>query len=138
MKVLIDTNVLLDVFLKREPFFENSARVIDLCLSEVISGYIAAFSVPTLWYVLKNKYSATEKRMLIKSLLEYVEVLDIGKEKILCAVNRSDFADFEDCLQDECAYWANLDCIITRNAKDFASAKVPAITPADFIANGAF
>lgn len=138
MKVLIDTNVLLDVFLKREPFFENSARVIDLCLSEVICGYIAAFSVPTLWYVLKNEYSATEKRMLIKSLLEYVEVLDIGKEKILCAVNRSDFVDFEDCLQDECAYWANLDCIITRNTKDFAFAKVPAITPADFIANGAF
>ena len=71
-------------------------------------------------------------RIMIKSLFDILEVSGIGKNVLLTALERVNFKDFEDCLQDECAVAVNADYIVTRNINDFANSKIKAITPQEF------
>ncbi len=133
MVVLIDTNVILDVLLKRLPYYEKSLLVWELSLKHQIKGVLAAHGITNLWYILRKDYSGAERRELLSSILEVFEISPLTKDKLVSAINRSDFKDFEDCLQDECAIYAKADCIVTRNVKDFVNAKTPVLTPEEFV-----
>ena len=133
MVVLIDTNVILDVLLKRLPYYEKSLLVWELSLKHQIKGVLAAHGITNLWYILRKDYSGAERRELLSSILEVFEISPLTKDKLVSAINRSDFKDFEDCLQDECAIHAKADCIVTRNVKDFVNAKIPVFTPEEFV-----
>ena len=74
-----------------------------------------------------------ERRVALKDFCEIVKVEGIDSFKILSALDNEDFSDFEDCLQEECAVAISADYIITRNAKDFALSRVPAILPDEFL-----
>ena len=102
-------------------------------LSKQIHGVLAAHSITNLWYILRKDYSGAERRELLSSILEVFEISPLTKDKLISAINRSDFKDFEDCLQDECAIHAKADCIVTRNVKDFVNAKTPVLTPEEFV-----
>ena len=132
-KILIDLNIILDVFLKREPFFQDSYKVFDLCYSQKIHGIIAAHSLSTLWYVLRKHLSDEECRKIISSLLNSFEIAQIDKSHIKAAIERKNFKDFEDCLQDECASSFNADFIITRDKNDFLNAKILPLLPTEFL-----
>ena len=130
---LIDLNIILDVLLKRLPFYENSLAVWNLCLSKKRKGALAAHTIPTLWYILRKEYTDAQRRELLSALFDYFEISSLNKEKIESALNRSDFKDFEDCLQDECAIDVEADCIVTRNKQDFETARTKVYTPEEFI-----
>ena len=132
MLILIDTNVLLDVIARREPYVVFSEKVIDLCRQEIINGAIAGHSVLNAMYVLRKNFTLTERKEIFLSLCEflYVESIDFGK--IIQALKDDDFSDFEDCLQMQCALSLRADYIITRNIKDFTASEIPAVTPEDF------
>lgn len=133
MLILIDTNVLLDVIARREPYVIFSEKVIDLCRQEVINGAIAGHSVLNAMYVLRKNFTLTERKEIFLSLCEflYVESVDFGK--IIQALKDDDFSDFEDCLQMQCALSLHADYIVTRNVKDFAASEIPAVTPEEFL-----
>ena len=133
MLILIDTNVLLDVIARREPYVIFSEKVIDLCRQEVINGAIAGHSVLNAMYVLRKNFTLTERKEIFLSLCEflYVESVDFGK--IVQALKDDNFSDFEDCLQMQCALSLHADYIVTRNVKDFAASEIPAITPEEFL-----
>ena len=133
MLILIDTNVLLDVIARREPYVIFSEKVIDLCRQEIINGAIAGHSVLNAMYVLRKNFTLTERKEIFLSLCEflYVESVDFGK--IVQALKDDDFSDFEDCLQMQCALSLHADYIVTRNVKDFAASEIPAITPEKFL-----
>lgn len=133
MAVLIDTNILLDVILKREPFFTFSNKIFSLCCSNVLSGKIAAHSITNIFYVARKNYTQSQLRTLLLSIFQFFDVISLDKEKLLSALNNSNFKDFEDCLQDECAHSINADYIITRNIRDFEGSKIPAITPEEYL-----
>ena len=103
MLILIDTNVLLDVIARREPYVIFSEKVIDLCRQEIINGAIAGHSVLNAMYVLRKNFTLEERKEIFLSLCEflYVESVDFGK--IIQALKDDDFSDFEDCLQMQCA-----------------------------------
>lgn len=133
MLILIDTNVLLDVIARREPYVIFSEKIIDLCRQEIINGAIAGHSVLNAMYVLRKNFTLEERKEIFLSLCEflYVESVDFGK--IIQALKDDDFSDFEDCLQMQCALSLRADYIVTRNVKDFAANEIPAVTPEEFL-----
>ena len=133
--VLIDTNIFIDVLQDRIPFTDNSQSVVALVVQKKIKGAVAAHSITNLWYILRKTHSDEERRNYILSLFEIFDVISIDKNRLVAALENSNFKDFEDCLQDECAYAINADYIITRNAKDFESSMVKALTPEEFLEN---
>ena len=133
MVVLVDTNVLLDVISMREPYAENSIRVIEHCALRTVQGYIAVHSISNIYFILRKVYTDAERRKIILNYMKFLTVAGIGHEQMVEALNRDNFKDFEDCLQDECAKELKADYIITRNIKDFAHSKIPAVTPEQFL-----
>lgn len=133
--VLIDTNIFIDVLQDRIPFTDNSQAVIGLVTQKKIKGAVAAHSITNLWYILRKTHSDEERKNYLLSLFELFDVVSIDKNRLVAALEKSDFKDFEDCLQDECAYAINADYIITRNAKDFESSMVKVLTPEEFLEN---
>jgi len=132
MKLLLDTNILIDILQKRRSFYNFSAIVVSACQNSVVSGSMSAQSISDIFYILRKELSYSERKLLIKKLSDNIEILAIDKEKITNALNNDDFVDFEDCLQSECAAEFQADYIITRNIKHFTHSLVPAITPEDF------
>ncbi len=134
MVILIDTNVILDIFLKREPYKTNSELILTKCADRQITGYLAAHSIPNLFYILRKEYSQQERRKIIRNLCCIFRISDLNLDKILSAVDNEDFSDFENCLQEECAVNVMADYIVTRNPGDFARSRVKIIEPEEFVA----
>lgn len=133
MLVLIDTNIVLDILEKRDPFYEASNDVLSLCAAKKLDGCIALHSVSNIYYILRKHYSAENRRHLLLGILDFLQIANVDHEHVRHALERNDFSDFEDCLHDECAVQNCADYIITRNINDFANSNIPAITPADFL-----
>lgn len=133
MHVLIDTNVLADLLLGREPYYDIAYGILTLCADKEIKGYIAAHSIPNLFYILRKAMDREERRAALKDICEIVTVEGIDSFKIFSALDNEDFSDFEDCLQEECAVAVSADYIVTRNTKDYVSSRVPAILPDEFL-----
>ncbi|MGE5582141.1 MAG: PIN domain-containing protein [Bacillota bacterium] len=133
MKVLIDTNIIIDVLAKREPFHATSAQILRLSETGRITAFISANSVTDIVYILR-KYipDKTVLTSIIQNLLSIVDVADILKTDILRAFEL-DFTDYEDALQARCAKRIKANYIITRNPPDFANSPVPALTPESFL-----
>lgn len=131
MKILIDTNIILDVLLKREPHNKTAQIIMTKCASREITGYLAAHSIPNIFYVLRKDYSQEERRKFIRNLCEIFRISDLNAEKIISAIDNEQFLDFEDCLQEECAETANY--IVTRNPADFKQSRVQVIEPEEFV-----
>lgn len=133
MKVLVDTNVIVDALIGRQPYFEDADKIVKLCADKKVHGYLAAHSIPNLYYILRKYLSAEDRRDVLRQLCVIFMIEGIDSKKIVTAIENSKFTDFEDCLQDECAVSVGADYIVTRNIKDFLNAKVKAVLPEDFL-----
>ncbi len=129
MVVLIDTNLVLDVLEKRMPFYEASYAILTYCAEQKFVGYIALHSISNLYYILRKCYSPAERRRLLLGILKVLRVANAQHENVINALERNDFSDFEDCLQDECAKQVDADYIVTRNIVDFSTSDISAILP---------
>ncbi len=132
MKVLIDTNVVLDVLCKREGFYEDSARIMKYCEVNKITGVISVLTIPNLVYIMRKELDAQKTRGVIEKLQLVFTVADLKADDIKKALSM-DFKDFEDALQSACASRIKADYIITRNIRDFANSKVTAIKPTELL-----
>ena len=133
MKILVDTNIILDVLLKREPHNRAAQVIMTKCAEREITGYLAAHSIPNIFYVLRKEYSQAERRKFIRNLCEIFRISDLNAEKIMSAIDNEQFSDFEDCLQEECAVAETVDYIVTRNPADFKQSRVQVVEPEDFV-----
>lgn len=132
MKTLIDTNVILDVLTKREPFYMDSARVWTLLKEEVIQGYISAISVNNLYYIVGKLNSLKTAESFTDQILEDFEIIPLTKD-ILKQARTIPKKDFEDLIQYFSAIHEGCEYIITRNKKDFPSIGIKTMTPAEFL-----
>lgn len=132
-KVLIDTNVLLDYLLEREPFFKAAKEIILSCADGKVKGCIAAHSIPNMFFILRKDYNAQERREVLSNLCSIFDVEGIDKAKLLAGLENENFSDFEDCLQMECAKAYGAEYIVTRNIADYATSEVKAIMPGDYL-----
>ena len=133
MQILVDSNVILDSLIGRQPFFDQSDAVIKLCAQNKVKGYAAAHTITNMHYILRKTHSDMERRRIILQVFSILEIVPVNYEKLFRAIINVDFKDFEDCVQDECAAEVGADFIVTRNVKDFEGGKVPAVTPEDFL-----
>ena len=133
MKILVDTNIVIDYITIREPFYEAAYNIVKLCADKQIKGVMAAHSIPTVYYLLRKQMTDQERRSVIKSILKVFDVAFFDKDSVFDALDKEVFKDFEDCLQDECADSCGADYIVTRNTKDFENSKVQAIAPDEFL-----
>lgn len=133
-RILIDTNILLDYLLTREPFYEDAREVVRICTEGKIKGCIAAHSITNMFFILRKDYDAEERREMLISLCTIFDVEGIDKNKLLAGLKNNDFLDFEDCLQMECAKVYGAEYIVTRNMSDYQMSEVKAILPKDFLA----
>lgn len=129
MKMLIDTNVIMDALVGREPFLAKSEFVVNLCGERLIHGYIAAHTVTNLFYLLRKYYPSDQCKAMLLATLNLFEVIQIDRDKLIPALQNESFKDFEDCLQMECGKMAKVNYIVTRDMKDFANSDIPCLTP---------
>lgn len=133
ISVLIDLNIILDVLQKREPFYENSMRVLAAVESEKVIGLVAAHSISTLFYLIQKSKSVADARAMLTSLLQFIRIAPINQSTIDQALNL-DYNDFEDAIQMIAALQNKVDCLITRNVKDYQPPLVKVLQPVEFLA----
>ena len=133
MRVLIDTNVILDILQKREPFFTDSYRALRRALENDAECLISASAATDIFYALRKSLgSAQQAKEHIDQLAQVVSFADVQCMDIHTALMRA-MPDFEDAVVDAVAERNGASYILTRNIKDFAGSVVPAILPADFL-----
>ena len=133
MRVLIDTNVVLDYVAKREPYAPQAYQIVKMCADKKITGGIAAHTITNIFYILRKEMSIEERKAALLKLCRVFTVVGVDIAKILSALENENFNDLEDCLQDECADDFLADYIITRNINDFKNGKIEAIEPGRFL-----
>jgi predicted nucleic acid-binding protein len=136
VRVLFDTNVLMDVLLDRKPFVEESALVMDQVVRGAVTGLICATTVTTIFYLTSREVGNEEARRHVEKLMNLYEVAPVNRS-ILDAALTCNSPDFEDSVLAEAAHQAGAQAIITRNLKDFAHSPVRAYTPRQWLAMGA-
>lgn len=132
MKVLIDTNVVLDVLCGREEFLEASSKVWKYCEVNKLIGVISALSVPNIVYILRKELDPDKTKEIIDRLLLIFDVVELTEEDLRKAAEMKT-ADYEDAVQMCCAERINADFIVTRNIRDFVSSPVPAVKPSELL-----
>lgn len=132
MRILLDTNVLLDYLMAREPFKLSAERILKSCAVGEVQAYVAAHSISNLFYILRKLYTIEERRDILSTLCEIIPVAGISNDMIKRALENREFSDFEDCLQMECAKEVEARFIVTRNLSDFRASVVEVISPDDF------
>ncbi|CAN5595177.1 PIN domain nuclease [soil metagenome] len=134
--VLLDTNVVVDVLLGREPFVTHSAEVLQLAARGEIRGLISATGLTTAWYLTERYQNSHDAEVAIRMLVSLLEVASVSENQITAALDTMEsgaFADFEDAVQHAAAVSAGAELIITRNGKDFAGGSLSTMTPQAFL-----
>lgn len=133
MNVLIGTNVVLDVLLKRTPWFADAAQIWARCESGTRIGALPASAFTDVFYVTRRTFSRADAFVGIDRCLRVFNVLLVDRT-ILERARHLPGNDFEDNVQIACALIAGLDAIVTRDPKGFAESPVLVLTPADLLA----
>ncbi len=129
-KVFLDTNIIADLFFKREPFCNNALRLFTLAYHKKIKLYICSMSYATLAYLCRK--IEKEQRSLLFEKLRAITIATPVNERIIDQALVSDFDDLEDAMQYFSAVGAKVDVVLTRNKKDFIEISVPVMTPDEF------
>jgi len=132
MKVLIDTNIILDVLTKRDPYYKFSSSFLKPCGTRV-TGCIAANQTTDIFYLLRREgKDAVSAKSIVKKLTDNIKPVDVTAADVQNAL-ASDIPDNEDALPACCAKRQKADYVITRNEKDFRLSPVPALSPQQFL-----
>ena len=137
MKAFVDTNVLMDVLLDREPFVADSQQIWLLAERGKLEGLVSVLSFPNIYYVLR-KLSGAERAARTMTMLRDVFRPVACDEQILHQAIDAGFRDFEDAIQYFSALRAEADCIVSRNPKHFPSPDISVLTPTQFLATHSF
>lgn len=132
MKVLLDTNVILDYALERQPFFSKSEEVLSLVEAGQIEGYISASTFSDLFYIIRKEKGRDLALEFLREIITFCHLATVDSITINMALTVN-FKDFEDAIQYSTAVLNLLDAIITRNPGDFPVTTPRIITPEQLI-----
>jgi predicted nucleic acid-binding protein len=134
MKVYFDTNIVIDILQKREPFFDTSLEVLTRVSKGYAKGIIGANAIVDIFYVINKNLKNNEDTInSIFDVLEILSLVDTTAQDIFNAKHLN-MPDYEDAVVATIAFRENASYIVTRNIADYTNSPVPAITPTDFIA----
>lgn len=131
--IFLDTNVVIDFLADRRPFSLLAAKIFNYSLQGKVKVYISAVSYNNIYHILRQSLTSRETIKLLDGLCEMTEIADVTKVIIKTSL-KTDFKDFEDAIQYNCALSINeLDFIVTRDTKDFKKSTLPVLTPEEAI-----
>jgi len=128
LKIIFDTNIILDVLLNRDPFVELSAKIVSSVENKNIEGYLCATTITTLDYLISKQTNRNTAKAEIQKLLNIFEISEVNS-KVLDMSLKSGFKDFEDGVQYYSGECCGVNGLVTRNTKDYKQAKLPIYTP---------
>jgi len=128
LKIVFDTNIILDVLLIREPYAQLSMNLFDAVVSQKIEGYLCATTITAIDYLVSKQHGKQKTRALIAGLLDLFRVAEVN-QFILEQASISDFSDFEDAVLYQSGVFIKADGFVTRNIKDFKMAALPIYSP---------
>ena len=128
MKILFETNVVLDLLLDREPFSDTAARLFFRVDEGELSGFISATTVTTVHYLARRTVGDRRARREIQNLIDLLDVAPVNLA-VLEGALQSKFTDFEDAVLYNAALNVNAEGIVTRNAGDFKRSTIPVYAP---------
>ncbi len=132
MRALLDTNIILDIALNRQPFAQTTQRVFDLSSQLNITLFVTATAITDPYYIARKSLGRTRTLELITNLLTLVEIAAVNRDTIIASLN-SDLHDFEDAVQVNAAQLHDITIIITRNESDFVGAGLKVYNPEAFL-----
>ena len=133
MRVILDTNIVLDVLLARKPFLEQASSLFSLAEQSQIEGYLCVTTITTVDNLLMRSLPTKNARQAVWRLLELFEIAVVNRPVIEEAL-RSNVADFEDAVLDQAGRLAGVEALVTRDAKDFRHASLKVFDPIEFLA----
>ena len=129
MKILIDTNIILDLIQSREPFSENASKIINSCVKKENEGYISAHSLSDIFFILRKDKTVEERKALILNLCSFFIVIPEDKNFYTAVCQNNNWNDLEEGFQMKCTDFEKLDYIVTRDAgKGFYNSPVKVIS----------
>lgn len=128
MKVLFDTNVIIDAIAERYSDYDYSQKLINKVVDGEIDGYICSKQITDIYYILRKYFDEKRRRLIIKSILETFKVLPLLPSYLSYCIN-SKIDDYEDSIIDEVASVNMIDFILTNNINDFPNSKAVIISP---------
>ena len=136
MKTLfVDTNIVIDLFAKREPFYTEAATLFSLADTKKLSLNVSALTFANANYILIQSKKQDEAKLILRKLKLIVSVVSLDEKIVGLSLNDNDFKDYEDALQYYSALDNGAEAIITRNLRDFKKSKLPVMTAAQFLKN---
>jgi predicted nucleic acid-binding protein len=132
VRVLVDTNIVLDVLLDRRPFASAAAQIFALVEESKIEGILCATTVTTIDYLLGQTLDRAKAREALQRLLNLFEIAPVNRPVLEQAL-KSKISDFEDAVLEQAGRLAAADVIVTRDVKDFAKSTVAVLDPAELI-----
>lgn len=132
-QILLDTDVILDFFLERKPFFQDSVKILSLAENKKIKVYVTSLSFSNCYYILKQIGSRETVIGNLRKLARISEIMSVNSQSVELALYY-EFRDFEDALQYFSAYQKDkINVIITRNIKDYKKSELPVMTPENYL-----
>lgn len=131
-RIFIDSDIILDVLAKREPFYNAAAKLFTLIDQDEIKGFTSPIVFANIHYILSKLTSKTFARSSLRKLNTFIHILTIDKRIIEMALD-SDFNDFEDAIQYHTAHSNDLQFLITRNKIDYKKSKISIYTPEEYL-----
>jgi len=132
-KLFIDTNIIIDLLAKRDPFYDEAAMLFTLADKQKIGLSVSPLTFANTNYILLQSKRPDEAKLILRKLKLIVQVLCLDEKIVGLSLNDNDFKDYEDALQYFTALENGVDVIITRNLKDFQKAKLPVMTAAQYL-----
>ena len=133
-KILIDTNIVIDLLSKRKDFYDDAAHLFSQADKKELNLTISSLTFANTNYILTKLKSAKEAREILRKFKVLVELLSLDDKITELALSDESFPDFEDGLQYYSAIENDVDIIITRNKKDFKNSKLPVLTAKEYLA----
>lgn len=133
-RLLIDTNIVIDLLAKREKFYDEAAELFSRADKKELELTISSLTFANTNYILTKLKSSKEAREILRKFKVLVEILSLDDKITELALSDDNFTDFEDGLQYYSAIENQIEVIITRNKKDFKNSKIPVLTAREFLA----
>jgi predicted nucleic acid-binding protein len=128
-KIFVDTNILIDPIADRKPFSKSAIQIFDAAERKQVALFTSSHSIATTYYLLKKYVDERKLREVISGLFEFLTIIPVDAD-VLKKGLRSKYKDFEDSIQIFCAAKIEkMDCIVTRNIKDFKGSELPVYAP---------
>ena len=134
-KLFLDTNIVLDLLSRRQPFYDSAARLFSLADNGVVKVSVSALTIANTHYILSKQKSEEDAKEILRKFRLIVEIVSLSEKIIDMALNNKVFKDFEDSLQYYSASESSQDIIITRNQKDFKSSDIPVLSAEEFLSS---